>query len=154
VLSPHPVTVKMAMSESTIIANGAITIGQANSYKSTVMQRLSDAEYELAKSSFLGFFNEAYGSGINIHFPNGKAPDDIPASPAHQTTVSIEAASNPAYHYTVDYACGDNDSLNYVTVGNFINEKSSEIITEMMGSLQGDAAASTSVISIYNWSKE
>lgn len=154
VLSPKPVTVKMAMSDSTIIANGAITIGQAGSYKSTIMQRLSDAEYELAKSSLLGVMGRNYAPGGNINFPSGKAPDDIPASPAHQTTVSIEAATNSAYHYTVTYACGDNDHLNYVSIGNFINEKSSEIITEMMGGLQGDAAASTSVISIYNWSKE
>lgn len=154
VLSPNPVTVKMAMSDSTIIANGAITIGQPGSYKSTIMQRLSDAEYELAKSSLLGVMGGYYAPGGNISFPSGKAPDDIPASPAHQTTVSIEAATNPAYYYMVDYACGDSDNLNYISVGNFINEKSSEIITDMMGNLQGDAAASTSVISIYNWSKE
>lgn len=152
VLSPSPVTIKMAMSDSTIIANGGITIGQEGSYKSTIMQRLSDEEYELAKSSLLGIMGTYSSNGNNLSFPTGKAPDDIPASPARQTTVSIEAASNSAYHYMVDFVWDNN--YNYVTVGNFINEKSSEIITEMMGSLQGDAAASTSVISIYNWSKE
>lgn len=157
VLSPSPVTVKMAMSDSTIIANGGITIGQTGSAKSTIMQRLSDEEYELAKSSFLGIMQDQgyYGPGNNIRFPSsGKAPDDIPESAAHEDTFPIEVTSNPAYHYTVTYKCGSDANSNYVSVGNFINEKSSEILTDMFGNLQGDAAASTSVISIYNWSKE
>lgn len=152
VLSPSPVTIKMAMSDSTIIANGGITIGQGGSSKSTIMQRLSDEEYELAKSSLLGIMGTYSSNGNNLSFPTGKAPDDIPASPAHQTTVPIEVTSNPAYHYTVDFVW--NNNYNYVSVGNFINEKSSQILTDMFGSTQGEAAASTSVISIYNWSKE
>lgn len=157
VLSPSPVTIKMAMSDSTIIANGGITIGQAGSAKSTIMQRLSDEEYELAKSSFLGILQEQgyYGPGNNIKFPSsGKAPDDIPESAAHEKEVDIRVTSNPAYHYTVTYKCGSNADSNYVSVGNFINEKSSKILTDIFGSAQGEAAASTSIISIYNWSKE
>lgn len=154
VLSSRKVTILQSMSDSTIIADREITIGQVGSYKSTIMQRLSDEEYELAKSSFLGIFGENYAPGGNIGFPSGKAPDNIPDSPAHQKNVEIQVAHNSAYYYPVDYACGNSDSLNYVTVGNFINEKSSEIITEMMGGLQGDTAASTSEIYIYNWSKE
>ncbi|MDE6744879.1 MAG: hypothetical protein K2J95_13460 [Lachnospiraceae bacterium] len=150
ILSPEPVRIIDDMADSTIIANQPITIGQESTYKSTIMQRLSDEDYERAKSAFLGVLNRAYAEGGNISFPTGKAPDDIPGSPAHTYQATIDAAPN--YPYDVDYVC--HNSLNYVTVGNFINERSSEIITEMMGKLQGDTAASTSVISIYNWSKE
>lgn len=150
VLSPEPVRIIDDMADSTIIANQPIIIGLQDTYKSTIMQRLSDEDYERAKSAFLGVLNRTYAEGGNISFPTGKAPDDIPGSPDHTYQVTITAAPN--YPYDVDYVC--HNSLNYVTVGNFINKRSSEIITEMMGSLQGDTAASTSVISIYNWSKE
>lgn len=154
VLSPRPVTIKGAMRDSTIIANGAITIGQTSSYKSTVMQRLSDEEYELAKSSLLGVMGRDYAPGGNIWFPTGKAPDDIPDLVDHTTTVEIQVRDDGRYKYEVTYKCNGDGTSNYVTIGNFINENSSKIISDMMGSLQGDAAASTSVISIYNWSKE
>lgn len=152
VLSTTPsITVRGDFSNSTIVTEGTIIFDIASA--PTYMLCMTDETYEFAKETLVGTggrneFGYTLTDGyFNLKFSGGRQENMPEAGDAGVESYSETTASGG----TIDYIYYD--GRNYLPVGWFIVDNSSEVISRIFASVQGTSSPTDTRIFYERWSK-